>query len=102
MFEFLDLDLKKYMDQASHSADLAEMAAAGGDDSMSEGLGISQKGGAGRRARRGLPPDLVAKLLQQLLLGLAHLHSRRILHRDLKPQNLLIDKSGNLKVRLLF
>ena len=38
------------------------------------------------------------KLLSQLLAGLAHLHSHRILHRDLKPQNLLIDKSGNLKV----
>jgi len=25
-------------------------------------------------------------------------HSHRILHRDLKPQNLLIDKEGNLKL----
>ena len=25
-------------------------------------------------------------------------HSRRVLHRDLKPQNLLIDKEGSLKL----
>ncbi|ORY92739.1 kinase-like domain-containing protein [Leucosporidium creatinivorum] len=102
VFEFLDLDLKKYMDQASQSADLAAASASmgtGGDTSM-VGMGIGMNvGPKGKgRARRGLPPDLVAKLLQQLLLGLAHLHSRRILHRDLKPQNLLIDKSGNLKI----
>lgn len=36
--------------------------------------------------------------MAQLLLGLSHLHSRRILHRDLKPQNIMIDKQGNLKV----
>ena len=25
-------------------------------------------------------------------------HARRVLHRDLKPQNLLIDTSGKLKI----
>ena len=36
--------------------------------------------------------------LFQLIRGLAYCHSRRILHRDLKPQNLLINETGELKV----
>lgn len=36
--------------------------------------------------------------LFQLLRGLAYCHRRRVLHRDVKPQNLLISGSGELKL----
>uniref|UniRef100_A0A0N4ZAZ2 Fucosyltransferase n=1 Tax=Parastrongyloides trichosuri TaxID=131310 RepID=A0A0N4ZAZ2_PARTI len=36
--------------------------------------------------------------LIQLLRGLAYCHKRKILHRDLKPQNLLINRVGELKL----
>lgn len=65
VFEFLDMDLKKYMDSAPPS---------------------------------GLPLPLVKSYLWQLLQGIAYCHSHRVLHRDLKPQNLLIDREGNIKL----
>eukprot|EP00929_Paragymnodinium_shiwhaense_P050273 TRINITY_DN25320_c0_g1_i7.p1 TRINITY_DN25320_c0_g1~~TRINITY_DN25320_c0_g1_i7.p1 ORF type:complete len:278 (-),score=49.75 TRINITY_DN25320_c0_g1_i7:614-1447(-) len=37
-------------------------------------------------------------LLKQLLAGVAHLHSRWVLHRDLKTSNLLLTNTGVLKV----
>ncbi|XP_059688916.1 testis-specific serine/threonine-protein kinase 4-like [Gavia stellata] len=36
----------------------------------------------------------------QLLLALAYLHSRAILHRDLKLENLLLDSKDNMKVSI--
>ncbi|KAL1409496.1 Cyclin-dependent kinase catalytic subunit [Vanrija albida] len=66
VFEFLDLDLKRYMDS------------------------IGDKDGLG--------PNMVKKFCYQLVKGLYYCHAHRVLHRDLKPQNLLIDKEGNLKL----
>jgi len=43
-------------------------------------------------------PMLVKSYLFQLIKGIAHCHAHRVLHRDLKPQNLLIDKKGVLKL----
>ncbi|KAJ1735611.1 cyclin-dependent kinase 5 [Coemansia biformis] len=64
VFEFMDSDLKKFVD------------ASGGD----------------------LDPLTVKHLLYQLLCGVAYCHRNRVLHRDLKPQNLLINKRGDLKL----
>ncbi|KAJ1954657.1 cyclin-dependent kinase 5, partial [Linderina pennispora] len=64
VFEFMDSDLKKFVD------------AYGGD----------------------LDPLTVKHLLYQLLCGISFCHRNRVLHRDLKPQNLLINKRGDLKL----
>ncbi|XP_069377218.1 cyclin-dependent kinase 15 isoform X2 [Paralichthys olivaceus] len=46
----------------------------------------------------GLHSHNVRIFMFQLLRGLCYIHSRRILHRDLKPQNLLISYLGELKL----
>eukprot|EP00924_Labyrinthula_sp_SR-Ha-C_P014851 snap_masked-scaffold_9-processed-gene-0.8-mRNA-1 protein AED:0.40 eAED:0.40 QI:0/-1/0/1/-1/1/1/0/300 len=46
----------------------------------------------------GLPPNLVQSLARQLFKGLAHVHENKIMHRDLKPQNLLLNSDGVLKI----
>lgn len=50
------------------------------------------------RHRKGLPLPLVKSYMWQLLHGLAYCHARRVLHRDLKLQNLLVDRKGSIKL----
>ncbi|GAB5033802.1 cmgc cdk cdc2 protein kinase [Nannochloropsis oceanica] len=64
VFEFVDRDLKKYMEAQS-----------------------------GQLAR-----SVVKSFLFQIFHGLAFCHARGIMHRDLKPQNLLVSKEGRLKI----
>lgn len=64
MFEFVDKDLKKYMDKSNLQFDM----------------------------------DLIKAYLYQLIRGLAVCHARGIMHRDLKPQNLLVNRTGQLKI----
>ncbi|KAB8235175.1 Cdk5/Pho85 family cyclin-dependent kinase [Aspergillus alliaceus] len=66
VFEYMDKDLKRYMDTYGN--------------------------------RGQLDPTLIKSFVYQLLRGVAHCHENRILHRDLKPQNLLINTKGQLKL----
>jgi non-specific serine/threonine protein kinase len=66
VFEYMDRDLKKYMDT--------------------------------RGDRGQLDYVTIKSFMQQLLRGIAFCHENRVLHRDLKPQNLLINNKGQLKL----
>ena len=66
VFEYMDKDLKKYMDS---------------------------RGGGGQ-----LDYITIKSFMHQLLQGIAFCHENRVLHRDLKPQNLLINNKGQLKL----
>ena len=66
VFEYMDKDLKKYMDSRSE--------------------------------RGNLDPGTIKSFMYQLLKGIAFCHENRVLHRDLKPQNLLINTKGQLKL----
>lgn len=51
------------------------------------------------RGDRGqLEPITIKSFMHQLLRGIAFCHENRVLHRDLKPQNLLINSRGQLKL----
>jgi len=42
--------------------------------------------------------DIVMAYMYQILKGLDFIHSKNVLHRDLKPQNILINTTGDLKI----
>lgn len=51
-----------------------------------------------KRGSKAFPYKAVEEFFVQALRGLAYLHARRIIHGDLKPENLRISKKGTLKI----
>ncbi|MDQ0749795.1 serine/threonine protein kinase [Streptomyces africanus] len=47
-----------------------------------------------------LPPAFVCTLLDQLLAGLAAVHAEDVVHRDVKPANILLEATGTGRPRL--
>ena len=45
-----------------------------------------------------LPEDVVRKIAKDLVQALHYLHSNRVIHRDMKPQNILICPNGVVKL----
>merc|ERR1711934_425921 len=48
--------------------------------------------------RGNLTAKLVKELMFQMVMGITYCHMHRLIHRDLKPQNILVDKKGVLKL----
>lgn len=45
-----------------------------------------------------LRPEIAAQIIIRVLAALQHAHQNGVVHRDVKPQNILIDKEGTVKV----
>ena len=45
-----------------------------------------------------LPGPELARLGDEVCAGLAHAHERGVIHRDIKPHNILLDEKGHAKV----
>lgn len=51
-----------------------------------------------RKRGKFIPLATIKSIMKQLLEGLAFVHSKNICHRDLKPDNVLLDEDMNVKI----
>ncbi|PTI66321.1 Stk1 family PASTA domain-containing Ser/Thr kinase [Staphylococcus shinii] len=45
-----------------------------------------------------LDVDIILNFINQIINGIKHAHDTKIVHRDIKPQNILVDKNQTLKI----
>ena len=48
--------------------------------------------------QRRIPSNLAVRYALRILAALDHAHKNDIIHRDIKPQNILVDRNGEIKV----
>jgi serine/threonine protein kinase len=65
-----------------------------GNGSLESHLPIAN-GGCGRGLRGA---NRIARIVVGIVLGMRHVHSRSVVHRDLRPDNILLDWSWNVRI----
>jgi serine/threonine protein kinase len=50
------------------------------------------------RRRRKLKEDVARHLFKQIITGLRYCHSKNVLHRDIKLDNILLTSQGHVKI----
>ena len=45
-----------------------------------------------------IPNEQIKKYIKEIIKGLNYLHSKNMIHRGIKPQNLLLDSNNNVKI----
>lgn len=109
VFEFLDNDLKQYMDTLTEPMPHALIkvrrrlapAHRALPDARSCGAAVAPARNRAARARAFVSLTRSAarqSYVYQILRGIAYCHAHRVMHRDLKPQNLLLDRRGVIKL----
>jgi eukaryotic-like serine/threonine-protein kinase len=101
------VDLVRFMREQSFRIDhrhvLTPLGWAGEDDRVLMTMPIVRGGSVAQLLRdfTPLPPAWVAVLLEQLLAALDAVHGRGLVHRDVKPSNLLLHATGRARPHLL-
>ena len=77
------------------SEDAKHSAVAGNDNNAGDGAALEHDE---IKLARGLALDNSSRVIAELALGFAFLHSLGIVHRDAKPQNMLITTDGHVQI----